>query len=112
MPGSTSFTLVSERARGERARRWALLVAALGLAVELAALRRRGYRFGGRVLARCRAGHEFTTWWLPGVSLKALRLGPWRVQRCPVGRHWSLIALVDRARLDGAEAPVRGDRAP
>jgi hypothetical protein len=28
------------------------------------------------------------------VSFKALRLGPWRLQRCPVGRHWSIVTPV------------------
>jgi hypothetical protein len=31
---------------------------------------------------------------LVGVSFKALRLGRWRFQRCPVGEHWSLVTPV------------------
>jgi hypothetical protein len=100
----TKLTFISARdARRRRARRWGMGLALAGLAVELAALRRRGYRAGGRVVARCRSGHLFTTLWLPGASLKSLRLGPWRVQRCPVGRHWSVVSLVDRAGLGEAE---------
>ena len=98
------LTLISARdARRRRARRWSLALAVVGLAVEVAALRRRGYRAGGRVIARCSSGHLFSTLWLPGVSLKALRLGPWRVQRCPVGGHWSLVTLVDRTQLGEQE---------
>lgn len=37
----------------------------------------------------------FSTIWIPGASLKALRLGPWRFQRCPVGRHWTLVRPVN-----------------
>jgi hypothetical protein len=64
-------------------RRFALTVAAAGVLVEAIAIRRLGYPFAGNVVVRCRRGHVFTTIWVPGASIKALRLGPWRVQRCP-----------------------------
>lgn len=63
----------------------------------------RGYPIGGRLIVRCRSGHLFTTLWIPGVSLKALRLGWLRFQRCPVGHHWSLITPVREAELTDAE---------
>lgn len=63
----------------------------------------RGYPIGGRLIVRCRSGHLFTTLWIPGVSLKALRLGWLRFQRCPVGHHWSLITPVRGAELTEAE---------
>ena len=56
---------------------------------------KQGYSFGRSVPVRCRQGHLFTTTWIPGASLKALRLGLWRsalneapgihvvVKRCP-----------------------------
>lgn len=50
-----------------------------------------GYSVGGDTPVRCRKGHVFTTIWIPGVSLKALRLGWQRLQWCPVGGHWSLV---------------------
>ena len=53
--------------------------------------RRRGYNFGGDVVVRCTEGHLFTTIWVPGVSLKAVRLGWFRFQRCPVGEHWAFV---------------------
>ena len=62
--------------------------------------RRRGYNMGGNVVVRCRRGHLFTTLWIPGVSLKALRLGWHRLQWCPVGRHWSLVSPVNPRELD------------
>jgi hypothetical protein len=64
---------------------------------------RRGYSFGRSVPVRCRQGHLFTTTWIPGASLKALRLGLWRVQWCPVGRHFDLVRLVKEADLSPAE---------
>lgn len=56
--------------------------------------RRLGYRLGGDVVVRCRQGHLFMTWWIPGVKFKAVDLVVARWQRCPVGRHWSLVVPV------------------
>jgi hypothetical protein len=58
-----------------------------------------GYPMGGSVVVRCRKGHLFATIWVPGVSFKSLRLGWWRFQRCPVGRHWSIVAPVKESSL-------------
>jgi hypothetical protein len=62
--------------------------------------RKRGYNMGGNVVVRCRQGHLFTTIWIPGASIKALRLGWARLQRCPVGKHWSLVTPVREADLN------------
>jgi hypothetical protein len=75
----------------------------VGLAVEVAVLRARGYGLGGKVVVRCRHGHLFTTIWIPAVSVKSIRLGWWRLQRCPVGRHWSLVTPVDVQTLSRRE---------
>jgi hypothetical protein len=77
-------------------RRRGLVIAAVFVAVEAAFLRMRTGKWAGKVVVRCRSGHRFTTTWIPGVSLKALRLGPWRVQRCPVGHHWSIVTPAKR----------------
>jgi hypothetical protein len=61
--------------------------------------RRRGFLFGANTVVRCRTGHLFTTLWIPGGSLKAVRLGWWRFQRCPVGMHWSLVTPVKASDL-------------
>jgi hypothetical protein len=82
-----------------RHRKRAIKLAAAAVAVEAAGLWRRGYGVGGNVVVRCRAGHLFTTIWLPAVSLKSLRLGLWRFQYCPVGKHWSVVTPVKRAEL-------------
>jgi hypothetical protein len=83
---------------------------------EVIVLRRRGYPPAGNVVVRCRDGHLFTTIWIPGVSVKALRLGPWRLQRCPIGKHWSIVRPVRRSELteeqDRTAADSRDIRLP
>ena len=59
----------------------------------------RGYRIAGNLIVRCQQGHLFTTLWIPGVSVKSLRFLWWRVQRCPVGNHWSIVVPVREADL-------------
>ena len=62
-----------------------------------------GYKLGRNTVVRCREGHLFTTIWIPGVKLKALDLGFARVQRCPVGMHWSLVVPVKLSSLTDEE---------
>jgi len=80
---------------------FAVIVAVLAGSTFVA--RRHGYKVGGRVIVRCRKGHLFTTIWLPGVSLKAVRLSWMRWQRCPVGHHWSLVVPVKDDSLSEQE---------
>jgi hypothetical protein len=82
-------------------KRLALVVGLYGVAT--IAARRRGYGIGGKTVVRCRQGHLFTTIWVPGASVKAVRLGWWRLQRCPVGNHWALVAPVKAATLSDEE---------
>jgi|SRR6188472_849464 hypothetical protein len=84
--------------RRKRAKILVLLLLLLDALGTLAA-RTRGYRFGRKTLVRCHSGHLYTTIWIPGGSLKALRLGWWRVQFCPVGRHWSIVTPVKETDL-------------
>ena len=82
-------------------------VAVSGLSAELAVLsRRRGFLIGANTVVRCRGGHLFTTIWIPGASLKSVRLGWWRFQRCPVGNHWSLVTPVRVSELSEEELQV------
>jgi len=79
----------------KRKRRLAItggIIVGYAVATVIAVLR--GYKFGRSVPVRCRDGHLFTTIWIPGASIKSLRLGPWRVQWCPVGRHVTLVTLL------------------
>ena len=85
---------------GSRRRRTLLLVALLA---EPVAMWLRGYPLGGRLVVRCRKGHLFTTLWIPGVSFKALRLGWLRVQRCPVGEHWTIVTPVKPSELTASQ---------
>ena len=101
-----SFTLKRRRPGAESTRsahRRPALMAIAAVAVEIVTLRRRGYRLGGNVVVRCRQGHLFTTIWLPAASLKSLRLGPRRLQRCPVGHHWSIVKPVRESDLTEEE---------
>jgi len=65
--------------------------------------RTKGYNMGGNVIVRCRHGHLFTTIWIPGASIKAVRLGWSRFQRCPVGQHWTLVTPVKPSSLTEEE---------
>jgi hypothetical protein len=80
-----------------------LLLLAMSVLPEAIVLMRRGYPLAGEVVVRCGRRHLFTTIWIPGVSVKAFRLGPWRVQRCPVGNHWSIATPVRRSDLTDRE---------
>jgi hypothetical protein len=82
------------------------LAGATAILVEIAGLRRRGYRMGGNVVVRCHQGHLFTTIWVPGASLKSVRLGWWRLQRCPVGHHWSIVTPVKASELTEEEQRI------
>jgi hypothetical protein len=67
------------------------------------AVRRRGYSIGGDTVVRCLQGHLFTTVWLPGGSFKAIRLGFFRLQWCPVGEHWTIVSPVRDSDLTDQE---------
>ncbi|KAF7555015.1 hypothetical protein G7Z17_g2479 [Cylindrodendrum hubeiense] len=54
-------------------------------------------------IVRCSDGHLYTTVWVPMMSLKALRFGSRRVQRCPVGHHWTTVVRVESGELTYAE---------
>jgi hypothetical protein len=82
-------------------RRRAVFLASI--VVEPILMKLRGYPIGGMLVVRCREGHLFTTLWIPGVSVKAVRLGWWRVQRCPVGGHWSVVTPVKASDLTERE---------
>ena len=92
----------SEGSGGGRLRR-RLGIMAGALVIETIPIWRHGYGIGGNVVVRCRKGHLFTTIWLPGASVKSLRLGSRRFQHCPVGHHWSMVKLVRESELSAKE---------
>ena len=80
------------------------LIVVAGLIAATIVARRRGYGVGGtEVVVRCMDGHLFTTIWIPGASLKALRFGPLRLQRCPIGDHLTFVTPVKESDLTCAE---------
>lgn len=78
-----------------------IIIAVIVLIVGLnLVIKRRGYSIPGRTVVRCRKGHLFTTLWIEGGSLKAVRLGPTtRFQYCPVGKHFAIIHPVKDSEL-------------
>ena len=54
-------------------------------------------------IVRCSRGAVFETVWVPWVSLKSIRLGPRRLQRCPIHRRWELVAPVDPTMLSAGD---------
>ena len=54
-------------------------------------------------VVRCSQGHLYHTIWVPLASFKSLRLGPQRLQWCPVGKHWSRVQLVGEQSLSSEE---------
>jgi hypothetical protein len=79
------------------------VAAVASVLVEMSGAWLRAGRLGGNVVLRCRSGHVYTTIWIPGASVKSLRLGWWRLQRCPVGEHWSIAAPVRESGLSEPE---------
>ena len=97
--------------RNDKPNRRRVAAIAIGaVVVEGATLWMATSRIGGNVIVRCRDGHLFTTIWIPGGSLKALRLGRWRYQRCPVGNHWSLVTPVRESELTEEERELAHGR--
>ena len=99
----------SEGSGGGRLRR-RLGIMAGALVIETIPIWRHGYGIGGNVVVQCTKGHRFTTIWLPGASVKSLRLGPRRVQYCPVGHHWSLVHLVRESDLSKRQLRAARER--
>lgn len=90
---------------------WLLLLVVVSLLAETVFVgRRRGFVLGANTVVRCRSGHLYTTLWIPGVSLKSLRLGWWRLQRCPVGPHWSLVTPTQASELTAEERQLASQR--
>jgi hypothetical protein len=101
------FGKLSKRKRG------AIVGAAVAVATAVGgtlAARRMGYTVGRQTVVKCRAGHVFSTIWIPGASFKSLRLGFWRVQWCPVGKHVTLVHPVKNVDLTAEMRDLAADR--
>jgi len=93
----------------KRKRRTGIIVAG-AMAAETAGLWLQSRKIAGNVVVRCSQGHLFTTLWIPGASLKSLRLVWWRFQRCPVGGHWSLVRPVNESTLSKSDRRLARER--
>lgn len=105
-PGTVEGALARTSAHGYRegVPTKTLVAGAALLCMEAAVVaKRRGTVLGVDTVVRCRDGHLSTTWWIPGASVKAVRLGWWRLQRCPIGPHWSLVTPVTVSELTESE---------
>ncbi len=75
-----------------------------------AAGQKRGYSgMGGDTIVRCSRGHLFTTRWIVGSSVKAVRLGYKRYQRCPVCKKWRIVVPVPDDELTNEDRRVAGE---
>lgn len=75
-----------------------------------AAGQRRGYSgMGGDTIVRCSQGHLFTTTWIVGASVKAVRLGDKRYQRCPVCQKWRIVVPVRDDELTEEDRQVAAE---
>jgi len=59
---------------------------------------------GSRTVVKCSGGGYYETIWVPLVSLKAIRLGAKRFQRCPIHRKWE---MTQRVRDDELTPQIR-----
>ena len=75
-----------------------------------AAGQKRGYSgMGGDTIVRCSPGHLFTTKWIVGSSVKAVRLGYKRYQRCPVCKKWRIVAPVPDDELTDEDRRIAAE---
>jgi hypothetical protein len=85
-------------------KKWASLAIVVAVGFEAARIWAQAGRLGGKnIIVRCSQGHLFTTIWIPGASVKALRLGGRRFQRCPIGHHWAMVKPVRESELTEEE---------
>src|SRR5699024_11330562 len=56
-------------------------------------------------------GGHYRTRWLPLVSFKSIRLGTYRLQRCPVHQRWEMTSIVEDEDLT-PEILSEADRYP
>ncbi len=83
-----------------------IIAALLAFAAGAVLAKRRGYHQVGEVVARCGRGHLFTTAWNRKLSLREFSLGWTRLQRCPVGDHWTFVRLVEDSALTAEEKRI------
>ena len=83
-----------------------VIAAFLAFGVGAVLAQRRGYTEAKEVVARCRRGHLFMTFWAAHASRDRFDLGWATIQRCPVGDHWSIIFPVKDSDLTPEDKKV------
>jgi hypothetical protein len=71
-------------------------------------MKQKGYSFGKNTIVKCGKGELYTTIWIPGGSLKAIRWGMIRYQWCPVGKHFSSARIMRASDLSNEEIAIAG----
>ncbi|GHE12095.1 hypothetical protein GCM10010339_74230 [Streptomyces alanosinicus] len=55
-------------------------------------------------IVRCSAGHQYTATWTPLIYIRSVRFTHGRrFTRCPVKRHWGVVAKIDSMNPGQAE---------
>jgi len=54
-------------------------------------------------IVQCSQGHYFSTIWMPFGSLKAIRLGDRRIQKCPLCHRFRSVVQVEPDQLTEEE---------
>jgi hypothetical protein len=84
-----------------------LIVLAISAVIVNVVVRRKGYSIPGKTVVGCSKGHLFTTTWIEGGSLKAVRLGASdEVRALPVGNHWAIVHPVKGEDLDDEDRRI------
>jgi hypothetical protein len=69
------------------------MIAVAVILLEVIAIKLRGGRMGRNVVVRCQKSHLFTTIWIPGASLKSVRLGWLSANTCMRGLARSGVSI-------------------
>ncbi len=80
-----------------------VVAAFLAFVVGAVVAHRKGFKQDGEVAARCSQGHLFMTVWVDRWTWKRLDVGFLKIQRCPVGDHWSVVRPLEMSSLTADE---------
>jgi hypothetical protein len=99
-----AFSLPSLMASSHPTLSIAVIIIAAVLVLRLAMWRGRSrVRFNGQTVVRCSKGHVFTEEWSAMGALSSIHVFGARLQRCPVGDHWSMVKPVSEGSLTDEE---------
>jgi hypothetical protein len=64
-------------------------------------------------IVRCSQGAYYESLWVPLISFKSIRLGSYRLQKCPVHGKWELATIVpedeisEKVRKEASKYPAK-----